>query len=167
MGIPHKCSQETILRTKGIPMKKIVLKVRHSVKERLYRALRQCRNAGTKLRYLMIVNVISGRSTRQTAAFLKVHHTTVGRAVARFRRYGEAGLQDGRADNGEDKLSEDYLQRLHTLVRNTPELYGWRRPTWTRELLIETLVRLTAVGIHVATMSRALAQIKPRRGRPK
>lgn len=52
-------------------MEKIVLKVRHSVKERLQRGLRHCRNAGTRLRYLMIVNVISGRSTRQTAEVLK------------------------------------------------------------------------------------------------
>src|SRR5436190_18767864 len=78
---PHKCSQETILRTKGIPMNKIVLKVRHCVKERLRKMLRECRNAGTRLRFLMILNVISGRSTRQTAKVLHVHHTTVGRVV--------------------------------------------------------------------------------------
>jgi transposase len=148
-------------------MKKIVLKVRYSVKERLYKSLRRCRNAGVRLRYLMIVNVIHGLSTHKTADVLGVHHTTVGRVVDRFRRYGEAGLQDGRADNGDDKLSEDYLQRLHTIVSNSPELYGWRRPTWTRELLIATMVRLTGVRIHVTTMSRALALIKARRGRPK
>jgi transposase len=98
---------------------------------------------------------------------LNVHHTTVGRVVDKFRRYGEAGLYDGRADNGHDKLSEDYLQRLHTIVSRTPQDYGWRRPTWTRELLIETMVRLLGVRIHVTTMSRALALIKARRGRPK
>jgi transposase len=148
-------------------MKQIVLKVRYSVKERLCRMLRNCRNAGTRLRYLMIVNVINGRSTRLTAKVLHVHHTTVGRVVQRFHRYGEAGLQDGRADNGGDKLGEGYLQRLHTIVSKSPDLYGWRRPTWTRELLIETMVRLTGVRIHVTTMSRALALIKARRGRPK
>src|SRR3954467_4870771 len=122
MGIPRKCPQDTVLRTKGIPMEKIVLKVRHSVKDRLLKALRHCRNAGTKLRYLMVVNVIGGRSARQTAEALKGHPTTVGRVIGRFRRYGAAGLHDGRADNGADKLSEGYLQRLHTLVSNTPAL---------------------------------------------
>jgi transposase len=148
-------------------MKQIVLKVRVGVKERLSKGLRGCHDAGTRLRYLMIFNVISGRSGRETAKVLNMHHTTVGRVVEKFRRYGEAGLYDGRADNGEDKLSEDYLQRLHTVVRRTPGDYGWRRPTWTRELLIETMVRLTGVRIHVTTMSRALALIKARRGRPK
>lgn len=148
-------------------MNKIVLKVRVSVKERLSRNFRHCRDVGTRLRFLMVFNVLNGRSARQTAEVLKVHHTTVGRVVEKFRHYGEAGLHDGRADNGHDKLSEGYLQRLHCLVSNTPELYGWRRPTWTRELLIETMVRLTGVRIHTSTMSRALALIKARRGRPK
>jgi transposase len=148
-------------------MEKIVLKVSFSVKQRLPKGLRRCREAGTKLRYLMILNVSHGLSARQTGEVLKVHHTTVSRAVERFRQWGEAGLHDGRADNGADKLDEDYLQRLHTIVGGTPEDYGWRRPTWTRELLIETMVRLTGVRIHASTMSRALAQIKARRGRPK
>jgi transposase len=148
-------------------MQKIVLKVGFKVKQRLSQGLRSCRDAGTKLRYLMILNVIHGLSSRQTAEVLKVHNTTVGRAVERFRQWGEAGLHDGRADNGSDKLDEDYLQRLHTIVGRTPEDHGWRRPTWTRELLIETMVRLTGVRIHPSTMSRALALIKARRGRPK
>jgi transposase len=148
-------------------MKKIVLKVHVNVKERLSRSLQRCRDAGTRVRFLMIFNVLNGRSARQTAAVLKVHHTTVGRVVEKFRQYGEAGLHDGRADNGDDKLTEGYLQRLHGIVSKTPDLYGWRRPTWTRELLIETMVRLTGVRIHVTTMSRALARIKARRGRAK
>ena len=52
-------------------------------------------------------------------------------------------------------------------MRATPPQYGWRRPTWTRELLVETLVRETGIRIHVATMSRALALVKARRGRPR
>lgn len=148
-------------------MEKIVLKVRVGVKERLCKGLQRCRDVGTRLRYLMIVNVIRGLSTRQTAKVLNVHHTTVGRVVEKFRQWGEAGLCDGRADNGADKLDEDYLQRLHTIVSRSPEQHGWLRPTWTRELLIETMVRLTGIRIHPTTMSRALALIKARRGRPR
>jgi transposase len=148
-------------------MQKIVLQLRLSVKDRLRKNLRCCRDAGVRLRYLMILNVIGGRSGRQTAEVLKVHNTTVYRVLQRFEQYGEAGLCDGRADNGRDKLDEDYLSRLHTIVSRTPQEYDWRRPTWTRELLVETMVRLTGIRIHVTTMSRALALIKARRGRPK
>jgi transposase len=163
----NTCPQATNLRTEGIPMPTIVLKVRCAVKERLLKNLRRCRSAGTRLRYLMVLNVLNGRSARTTADVLKVHHTTVSRVVRRFRAYGEAGLVDGRADNGAGKLDDRYLSRLYGVVRQTPKEYGWRRPTWTRELLVETLVRLTGVRIDVTTMSRALARINARRGRPR
>src|SRR3954447_20369417 len=148
-------------------MPAIVLRVPVAVKQRLLRNLRRCRGAAVKLRYLIVVNVLNGRSARTTAEVLQVHNTTVYRVLGRFRTYGEAGLRDGRADNGDDKLDDGYLAKLYRAVRATPKAYGWRRPTWTRELLVETMVRLTGVRIHVATMSRALARIKARRGRPK
>jgi transposase len=148
-------------------MQRIVLKVRWSVKERLRKNLRKVRDAGTKVRYLMIFNVLQGRSCRETAQVLKVHHTTVGRVVQRFRQYGEAGLQDGRCDNGPDKLQENFLGELDRVVRKTPQDFGWKRPTWTRELLVAVMVRRTDVRVHVGTMSRALAAIKARRGQPR
>jgi transposase len=148
-------------------MKRIVLKVRWSVKERLRKNLPKVRDARTRIRYLMIFNVLAGRSSRETAKVLKVHHTTVGRVVKRFERYGEAGLQDGRCDNGQDKLDEEFLQELDRVVRKSPQDFGWKRPTWTRESLVEVMVRRTGVRVHAATMSRALAAIKARRGQPK
>src|SRR6266852_352039 len=145
----------------------IVLKVRFSVKERLLKNLRRCRAAGVRQRYLIIVNVVNGRSARQTAEVLHVHNTTVYRVVERFQQYGEAGLADGRGDNGVEKLGEAFLATLYKVVRGTPDQYGWRRPTWTRELLVETMVRMLGTRVHTATMSRALALIKARRGRPR
>jgi putative transposase len=161
------CSQETILATKGIPMKAIVPKGRFSVKERLLKSLRRCRDARVRVRYLVIVNALNERTVAEIAAVLEVHNTTVYRILRRFQVYGEAGLWDGRADNGSEKLDDNYLHQLYKVVRATPQDYGWRRPTWTRELLVATMVRLTGIRIHVGTMSRALAQIKARRGRPR
>jgi len=100
-------------------------------------------------------------------SILKVHRTTIYRVACRFRERGEASLWDGREDNGTEKLSETYLGMLDTLVRSNPQDHGWRRPTWTRELLVETMVRQTGIRIHVTTMSRALALIKARRGKPR
>jgi transposase len=59
------------------------------------------------------------------------------------------------------------LEVLYRVVRGSPRQYGWRRPTWTRELLVETMVRRTGVRVHVTTMSRALALVQARRGRPR
>ncbi len=142
-------------------------RLRFSVKQRLLKQLRQCRQAGPRLRYLIIINLDNGRSARQTAAVLGVHVTTIYRVAQRYRDQGEWGLLDGREDNGTAKLDERYLDLLYHVVRSQPAHYGWRRPTWTRELLVETLARQTGVRIHVATMSRALALIHARRGRPR
>jgi transposase len=145
----------------------ILAGVRSSVKQKLCRQLQHCRIASVRLRYLMIINLLNGRSARQTAEVLGVHNTTVYRVAGRFRNHSEWGLWDAREDNGETKLDEEFLQVLYWVVRATPPAYGWRRPTWTRELLVETLLRETRVRVHVTTMSRALAMIKARRGRPR
>jgi transposase len=137
--------------------------VRFSVKEKLCRSLRGCHNAGVRVRYLIVINLLNGRSAYETADVLGVHNTTVYRVAQRFRKRGEWGLWDAREDNGNNKLEEHYLGVLHAVVRATPQQYGWRRPTWTRELLVETLVRQTGIRVHVTTMSRALAMVQARR----
>jgi transposase len=148
-------------------MHSILGDVRFSVKEKLCKHLRRCHNAGVRLRYLMIINLLNDRSAYQTAEVLGVHNTTVYRVARRFRQRGEWALWDGREDNGDSKLDECYLAVLYRVVRGTPQAYGWRRPTWTRELLVETLVRETGIRVHVTTMSRALALVEARRGRPR
>lgn len=148
-------------------MPAILPPLRYAVKQRLLRNLRRCSHAGLRLRYLIIINLLEGRSAYATAEVLGVHNTTVYRVAKRFRAQGECGLLDGREDNGTTKLDERYLDTLYRVVRGRPQQYGWRRPTWTRELLVQTLARQTGVRIHVATMSRALALIHARRGRPR
>ena len=137
------------------------------VKERFCKHLRKCRQALVRIRYLIILNVWSGRSAREIERVLKVHNTTVYRVAKRFQERGEASLWDGREDNGPEKLSEDFLALLDRVVRGKASEYGWRRPTWTREMLVITMQRKTGVRIHVATMSRALALIRARRANPR
>jgi len=148
-------------------MSSILPPLRFSVKEKLKQSLRRCRHAGVRIRHLIVINLFQGRSSYETAEVLGVHNTTVYRVARRYRALGEAGLWDAREDNGDPKLDDRYLAVLYQVVRGNPQDYGWRRPTWTRELLVETLVRETGIRVHVATMSRALALIKARRGRPR
>lgn len=148
-------------------MASIVPQLRWSVKEKLKKRFRECRIASVRTRYLIIINLWNGRGAREIEAILGVSNTTVYRVAKRFREQGEAGLWDGREDNGTEKLSETYLGILNEVVRSRPPDHGWRRPTWTRELLVATMVRKTGVRIHVTTMSRALALIKARRGNPR
>jgi transposase len=148
-------------------MSGIVPEARWSVKEKMRKRFRKCPIAAVRVRYLIIFNLWSGRSARLIETILGVHNTTVYRVAKRFRELGEASLWDGREDNGAEKLSETYLGILNDVVRSSPHDHGWRRPTWTRELLVETMVRQTGVRVHVGTMSRALGLIQARRGKPR
>jgi transposase len=137
------------------------------VKQRFLKRFRDCRQALVRIRYLIIINNWNRRSAREIAKVLKIHNTTVYRVVRNFRERGEVTLWDGREDNGQEKLDADFLGLLDRVVRSNPQEHGWRRPTWTRETLVETMVRKTGVRIHVATMSRALALIRARRANPR
>jgi transposase len=145
----------------------IVPQVRYCDKVRLLKRLRACSDGKLRTRYLIVVNVLHGRSPDDTAKAVGVARSTVYRVLQRFRDYGEVGLVDRREENGDRKLDDDYLAVLYEVVASTPQDHGWRRPTWTREMLVKTLWQKTGVTIHVATMSRALKQIGARRGRPK
>lgn len=136
-------------------------------KRRLLRQIRKCKDAKLKTRYQIVLNWMDSRTVADTAQALGVAESTVRRVIARFREFGEAGLVDRREDNGERKLDEAYLAILYKVVASSPEDHGWRRPTWTREMLVKTMYRETGVRINVGTMSRALQAIGARRGRPK
>src|ERR1700736_1549224 len=151
----------------GIPMAAIVPQLKWSVKEKLKKRFRHCSLALVRIRYLIVFNLLHGLGAYETADRLGIHNTTVYRVARRFREHGEISLWDRREDNGEPKLTEEYLGMLQEVVRSIPADHGWRRPTWTCELLVETLVRKSGVRIHPDTMSRALATIQARRGTPR
>jgi transposase len=91
----------------------------------------------------------------------------VQRILRRFREFGVASLHDGREDNGSLKIDERYLSLLYETVDQTPADYHYTRPTWTQELLARVMQYRTGVKVHRATMSRALALIGARLGRPR
>ncbi len=50
--------------------------------------------------------------------------------------------------NGRETYAERYLPTRHQVVRASPPQHAWRRPTWTREMLVETLVKETGLRIR-------------------
>src|SRR5256885_10976900 len=65
----------------GIPMTSILAGVHFAVKEKLCKQLRRCCNAGVRVRYLIVINLLNRRTARQTAEALGVHTTTVYRVA--------------------------------------------------------------------------------------
>jgi hypothetical protein len=70
-------------------MSSIVAPVRFSVKQSCCGICWQCSDGRTKLRYLIIINLLNGRGAYQTADVLGVHNTTVYQVAKRFRECGE------------------------------------------------------------------------------
>jgi len=85
----------------------------------------------------------------------------------RFIDQALLGLVDRREDNGQSKVTEEYETELLAVISGSPQKHGYRRPTWTQELLILVLAKRTGVGISRTTMSRLLKRLKIRLGRPK
>lgn len=136
-------------------------------KRRLLKTMRKCKDGGLKTRYQIILNLLAGRSVKDIGKTLGVAESTVRRIRKRFSDWGEAGLIDRREENGDRKLDDEYLAQLYQVVASSPAAFGWRRPTWTRELLVKAMFRKTGIRVHVGTMSRALKAIAARQGSPK
>lgn len=145
----------------------IVVCLGRGCNRRFARKARECEDLKLAKRYLIVLNLDEGRTVADTARALGVSESTVRRVRKRFVEFGEAGLVDRREENGQRKLDEQYLATLHEVVAGSPQTHGFRRPTWTRETLVQVMKRKTGIQIDVSTMSRALAQIGARRGRPK
>lgn len=145
----------------------IVPHLRRADKRKLAEKASKCKDSRLRIRYLIVFNLSNGLTVSETSRTLGIARKTVYAVAKRFREAGEPGLIDRREENGQRKLDENYLGKLYEMVQSNPIEQGWRRPTWTREMLVETMRQKTGIRIHVSTMSVALGRIGARRGRPK
>lgn len=148
-------------------MSRIVICLSFSVKRQLRHLKVKTKDKGLAIRCQIILLTNKGWRRKDIAESLGCSVSWVNRVVARFRDNGIAGLMDHREDNGDVKLDEHFLSVLQSVVDGSPQDHGFPRPTWTRELFARVMYRLTDVKVHPATISRALALIGARLGRPK
>ncbi|WP_244224370.1 IS630 family transposase [Corallococcus sicarius] len=114
-----------------------------------------------------MAKVAAGQSRAQAARELLCATSTVVSAVLRYRERGRAGLRDGRAFNGPRKVDARFRKNLCRVLEGTPQQSGWRRTTWTRELLAREVERRGRVRVSPATMGRALISVGARRKWPR
>ena len=145
--------------------RRIVLHPRRRAK--LQNKARRCRDADTRVRYLIVLRVDRGHSGKRIARELGCCCATVSRTIGRYETLGEAGLLDRREDNGQAKADALYARTVAWILESSPQDFLHRRPTWTRRLLIDTARRYTGVSVSLRTMGRLLKKLKVRRGRPK
>ena len=153
-------------------VQRTVLKVWQTLSRRERRVIRvkakSCPDAVLRNGCKIIVSLVAGNSPTAIAASGCFSSSQVYRIANRFVEHGSPGLADGREDNGETKADEHYQTVLLEVIgESSPRDHGYRRPTWTQELLVLVLEKKTGVRISCTTMSRVLKRLKVRLGRPK
>jgi len=146
---------------------KMVFQLERRVKIQIRGLRRKTRDKAMAMRCQIVLLADKNRSRRLIAEVVGCSVSWVNRVIRRFRLFGTAGLEDGREDNGPTKVDEQYLSILYDTVDGSPLDHGYKRPTWTQELLAKVMSRATGVKVHRSTMSRALSMIGARHGRPK
>ncbi len=124
-------------------------------------------NAGLRLRCKIVLALVQGSSPADLIRSRMAASSLVYDVMHRFIDQALLGLADRREDNGETKVTEEYEAELFTVVPGSPRKHGYRRPTWTQELLILVLHKRTGIRISRTTMSRLLRRLQIRLGRPK
>lgn len=125
------------------------------------------KDADHRRRYDIVLHAVEGHSHRRIAVMLHCSLSTVNRTLGRFAAGGEAGLVDRRAENGRPKVTETYVNVLIVVVAYGPRDCGYRRTTWTLELLVDCLKDITGIALSTSTMGRLLKALGIRRGRPR
>ncbi len=125
-------------------------------------------DAGFRLRCKIVWNLVRDEPPPTISRILGCSMSQIYRIAGRFVEQGEVGLADRREDNGEAKVTEEYKQELLRLVDcESPQDHGYRRPTWTQELLILVMQQQTGIVISRTRMSRLLGELEIRLGSPK
>jgi len=148
-------------------MDRIVLCLARRVKHQIRKLRRDTKDKGLAQRCQIVLLSEKGRTRAAVGEAVGCSVSWIHRVLRRFVELGVAGLLDRREDNGQRKLDERYLAILHDVVAGSPQDHGYRRPTWTRELLVRVMTQLTGIEVHPATMSRALQANRSRLGRPR
>ncbi len=147
--------------------KGITIKLHPMQRKKLDRLAKETKDARERTRYLIVLKYDEGKRSPTISRELHCSHSTPHRVARRFLELGEAGLVDGRCDNGNVRADEHCYAVLARLLEGIPRDYGWARPTWTQELFSKQIEAETGTLLCGGTISGMLRKLDARKGRPK
>lgn len=136
-------------------------------RRRIERLARRERDAELRQRCRIVLLLNEGLGATEVHRRLGAARSTVYRVARRFAEEGEHGLRDRRPEVAPWKVDEGYMARLEELVYISPQALGWRRSTWTSELLAKQLAEETGIALHRTHVNRLLRGLGMRWGRPR
>lgn len=137
------------------------------LRKELRRLAMRAKDPGMRCRCKVILALVRGKTPTMIAEGGLCAKSQVYRVAERFLTGGLAGLADRREDNGQSKITPAYQAELLRIVEGSPREFGYRRPTWTQELLTRVLAERVEIAISPAAMSRLLGRLGVGLRRPK
>jgi transposase len=147
--------------------RRIVIELGKKASRKMLRRMRQLKDGATRSRYQIVWLYAQGRGCNEVALALGCARSTASRVARRYETMGEAGLLDGRKEPKAEKVTEDAAAALCDLLEGTAQDFGWRRTTWTRELLAASLGEKLHMSFSLPTITRLLQKVGARKGRPR
>lgn len=145
----------------------MTIKLYRAQRRRLQQKERKERDAEVRQRYRIIL--LSGQGDKPTAIHRATGaaRSTIYRTFGKFETEGVDGLRNRRVEVEATKVTDEFLSRLVELLSMTPQKLGWRRTTWTCELLALQLIEDTGTKVHRTHVGRLLRQMGVRWGKPR
>ena len=133
-------------------------------RRRSQHAVRKPADADEGRRALAILRLMDGATVTEASGLLEAARFSVYRWVKRYHQLGLAGLHSDSRGRVHRTVTHELIERLHELLGQTPQAYGYLRSTWRSELLAKALGR----PIHPLTVRRLLPRLgcRWRRARP-
>src|SRR5712692_5090412 len=136
-------------------------------RRRVVRLDRKTRDADLRIRCRVVLKIAAGMSCTEAARALGCAPCTAARIVARFDRHGEAGLIDGRSENGARRVDADVRAGMATILEQRPPAFAFTRPTWTLESLAQVIGQVLHVALSIGHLWKVLHRMRVRWGRPR
>ena len=129
----------------------------------------RAKDAGMRCRCKLILALVQGKTPTMIAQGGLCAKSQVYRVAERFI---DAGLGRDSPTDGRTTASARLPRTMRSncsasIEDESPQEFGYRRPTWTQELLILVLAERTGIAISVSAMSRLLSRLGIGLRRPK
>lgn len=145
-----------------------IQEMKREVRRRLKRIVQKDKDANYRRRANAMLLLYDENNQSEVCRMLNASRTALRRWVHLFETYGEAGLVPARPGAPPSTVDEKVCSYLLTLVKQSPQHYGFHRPCWSSEMLALQLEADLAIAIHASTVRRLLPRLGVRwnRARP-
>jgi transposase len=146
--------------TAGAIMRRIRIRLSASQGRALTSLIKSTNDVNLRIRGHAVLLYSQRLGCNKIAQVLCCAPSTAVNAANRYLEGGIEALADGRHDNGHRKVSPRFLKTLKTILKYSPQKFGWRRPNWTRELIAVVMHEKSFPKIALRTLSRLLKSMR-------